>query len=298
MLAFLRISKERTVKFVQSIETDVIILGYGRIIKNIISNLYDKNLSIICITNNELAQREINNHKEIQFITRAEAISKNLQSKKALFAWRNIAPLVENSGEFQDWLNSNQFESRQSFLLSSASVYRDSSITVCESQINLDQISDRSGKLLLETSLSDLMKSKSTFHTNLRISNIYGPNLNYGFIAALLDAIQNQAFVEIYEGREIVRDYISISDVVFAVSQILLADFKHPNINISTGKGNSISQVLDIFATYKYLFANRINKVPSLDIKSTSILNCELLSSIIEWKPRDLAQGINEILNV
>jgi UDP-glucose 4-epimerase len=285
-------------KTVQSIETDVAIFGFGSITKNIISNLQNTNTSVICISNNEYSQIEVNDCKDVKFLTRAEIVKTELQTKKTLFSWRNVDPLLQNSGEVQEWLKSSQFTSDQSFLLSSASVYANSNVAINESEINLDLNAPSDGKLSLEATLLGLMKDKSIFHSNLRISNAYGPSLEYGFIAALRRAIGSQTSVQVFEGREIIRDYIFISDIVFAVNQILMAEFPYSNINISTGKGNSIVEVLQIFGALGHFFKNQINVVPKSEIVSSSILDCTLLASLIEWKPRDLNQGIHELLNL
>ena len=285
-------------KLVQSIETDVAIFGFGSITKSIIANLQKTNTSMICVTNNEHSQIKNNDCKNIQFLTRAEIIKTELQSKKVLFSWRNVDPLFQNSGKLKEWLRSKQFKSDQSFLLSSASVYAGSNVAMNESQINLALCAPINEKLLLEESLIELMKGKSIFHSNLRISNAYGPDRDHGFIAALRRAIGSQTSVQVFEGRVIIRDYIFISDIVFAVNQILMAKFPHSNINISTGRGNSIAQVLQTFGALGHFFENRINVVPKSDIVGSSILDCTLLASLIDWKPRDLAQGIHELLNL
>ena len=285
-------------KLVQSIEAEVAIFGFGSITKSIITSLQKTNTSIICVTNNGYSQIENNGFRNIQFLTRAEIIKTELHSKKVLFSWRNVDPLLQNSGKLKEWLKSSRFISNQSFLLSSASVYASSNMAINESQINLALNAPVNGKLSLEASLIELMKGKSIFHSNLRISNAYGSELDYGFIAALRKAIDCQTSVQLFEGREIVRDYISITDIVFAIDQILAAEFSYSNINISTGRGNSIAQVLKIFEALGHLFGNRINVVPKSDIIGSSILDCTLLASLIDWKPRDLAQGIHEMLNL
>jgi hypothetical protein len=283
-------------KLVQSIETDVVIFGFGKITKNIITKIQKTNTSIICVTDNAFSQIENNGCEDVKFLTRAEIVKTELQSKNILFSWRNADPLFENSGKLEQWIKSNRFTCSQSFLLSSASVYAESNLAINESQKNLDLISPINGKLALESVLLELMRVKSIFHTNLRISNAYGPDLDYGFIAALCKAVNSQTPVKIFTGREVIRDYISINDVVFAVSQILEADFPFLNINISTGRGNSISQVLEMFEGLGHFFENRINVLPKSDIVSSSILDCTLLASLIDWKPIDLAQGIQELL--
>ncbi len=236
--------------------------------------------------------------KDVKFLTRAEIVNTELQSKNILFSWRNVDPLLENSGKLHEWIKSSRFICNRSFLLSSASVYADSIEAINESKINLNLNAPVNSKLVLESSLLELMRDKSIFHSNLRISNAYGPDLDYGFIAALRKAIGTETPVKIFKGREIIRDYISISDIVFAVGQILSAEFSDTNMNISTGRGHSISQVLEIFGALGYFFENLIDVVPNPDTVSSSILDCTLLTSLIEWKPRDLAQGIHEMLNL
>lgn len=282
----------------QSIETDVAIFGFGSITKSIITDLQKTDTSIVCITNNEHSQIENYDCTDIRFLTRAEIIKTDLNSKKVLFSWRNVEPLLQNSGKLQKWLKSQKFASTQSFLLSSASVYANSNVTVNESQINLDLNAPINGKLSLEASLIELMQGKSIFHSNLRISNAYGPSLDHGFIAALRKAIDSETSVQIFEGREVIRDYISITDILFAVNQILAAEFRYSNINVSTGRGNSIAQVLKIFGDLGHFFENRINVIPEPDIVGSSILDCTLLASLIDWKPRNLAQGIHELLKL
>jgi hypothetical protein len=281
-------------ELVQSIETDVAIFGFGSITKSIITEIQKTNPSIICISDNAFSQIKINGCKDIKFLTRAEIHKIELHSKNALFSWRNVDPLFENSGKLQQWIKSDRFSCDQSFLLSSASVYGESNEAIKESQINLN--SPTSLKLSLESKLLELMRGKSIFHSNLRISNVYGPDLDYGFIAALRNAINSQTPARIFIGKEVIRDYVSISDVVFAISQILAAEFRHLNINISTGRGNSIAQILEIFEDLGHFFENRINVLPKTDIVSSSVLDCALLASLIDWKPIDLAQGIHDLL--
>jgi len=282
---------------VQLIEADVVIFGYGTITKSIIAKLQNRNASIICVTDNEHSQREINSSRDIQFFNRSEIVKSDIKSKNALFSWRNIEPLLQSSGQVREWLMSSQFKAKQSFLLSSASVYADSNVPINESTKNLDLNATSDRKMALEIALSKLMKSKSIFHSNLRISNAYGRDLDYGFIASLRKAIGVQTSVKVFTGREITRDYISINDIAFAIDQILEADFNYPDLNISTGRGQSISQVLTIFSTFGHTFENRIDVSPSLNIKDFSVLDCGLLSSLINWNPKSLTQGIQELLN-
>ena len=298
MLASLNTGWERVLQLMQLIEADIAIFGYGPITKQIIANLQSENNSIVCITEHHYKQSVFNSHKEIRFLTRSEVIKTKVRSKSTIFCWRNAAPLHENTNRIQGWLNSGHFKSQRSLLLSSASVYKDSEEAIDESFNNLDSSFQENEKYILEELLSSIMRTNSICHSNLRISNAYGKHLTYGFIGALLNTIKTEGPVQIYEGRVITRDYISVTDITFAVNKLLKLISDKPNINISTGLGITIPQVLRIFEHHGYKFKNRINVVPTLDVKNSSVLDCALLASLINWEPRNLEQGVAEILTL
>jgi nucleoside-diphosphate-sugar epimerase len=75
------------------------------------------------------------------------------------------------------------------------------------------------------------MLSKSGRNVNLRISNVYGVELSYGFIGSLFQNIKNGTPVRILKGAEIFRDYISINDVIFAITNLINKDMAVKNIN-------------------------------------------------------------------
>ena len=69
-------------------------------------------------------------------------------------------------------------------------------------------------------------------------------------------------------------------------------------INISTGIGTTISQVLDIFASKGYDFEKRTEIASNLLVKQVSILDCANLSELINWQPRGLAEVLSELLPI
>lgn len=281
----------------QLLETDIVIFGYGPITQEILASLQKENNSIICVTDNEYVDRDVNAHKNTRFLSRSEVVKTKVLSKGTLFSWRDKTPLHRNSSQMQEWLKSDLFRSERSLFLSSASVYADSGVSLTESLNNLELDVEENKKYVLEKIMSDIMQSKSIYHSNLRISNAYGKQLSYGFIGGLLKSITTHVPVQVYSGRLIVRDYISVTDIAFAVNKLLKVGSDKPNINISTGIGLSIPQVLNIFESHGHGFENRINVIPTLDVKSTSILDCTLLDSLVTWEPRNLEQGIAEILD-
>ena len=69
-------------------------------------------------------------------------------------------------------------------------------------------------------------------------------------------------------------------------------------LNISTGIGTSISQVLEIFTSKGYNFQNRVKFSDNLKVNTTSILDCKNLVELINWQPSSLTQVLNKLLPI
>jgi nucleoside-diphosphate-sugar epimerase len=131
----------------------------------------------------------------------------------------------------------------------------------------------------------------------LRISNIYGIDINYGFIGSLFRSIKEMSEVGLLNNLDITRDYIHVDDALYAIEMLLEIDTIKDCINISTGVGTSISQVLEIFSNNGHIFENRFMLQNDLSIKKVSILDCRLLSELINWKPSNISQVLNRLLS-
>ena len=281
----------------QIIEIDVIVFGYGRITQQLIKKLQQSNISVICVTNNEHSQREINFSEDIQFYSRGQVVNTKLNSKTAIFSWRNADPLLNNAQRIQNWLSSNQFSADRSFLLSSGAVYQDCLSAQGEADTNLEKTFDRGKKLFLEESLLTIFQQKKIKHMNLRISNTYGAGLDYGFIGSAVNSILSGSPIKIFEKRNVIRDYVSVNDVIYAINELIKLDSSERAVNLSTGIGTSVSQVLEIFKSCGYFLENRIFEIAPSDLKHSSILSPQLLSSMIDWQPSNLPNGIAELMS-
>ena len=202
-----------------------------------------------------------------------------ITSTITIFAWRDRNVADKFATYLFNWLESSNFETKKSFFMSSASVYEDSTTANDEHCTTLEN----NGKLLLEKSLSEIFLKKKIMHTNLRISNVYGLGLDYGFIGSLFNSIQT-------------RDYIHIDDLIYAIEMLIKTDVEKVCINISTGIGTTISQVLDIFANKGYKFENRREILLDSKSKLVSILDCATLSNLIFWAPSTLATTIDKLI--
>jgi UDP-glucose 4-epimerase len=139
---------------------------------------------------------------------------------------------------------------------------------------------------------------KNIMHTNLRISNVYGIGIDYGFIGSLFNSLESESEVNIFKDQNIIRDYIHIDDVLFAVNELIEIDNARACLNVSTGIGTTIAQVLEIFSQNGYNFENRATLFNTLSVRPVSILDCHNLSELISWKPSNLTQVLNKLLAI
>ena len=275
---------------------DVVIFGYGQLTNEIIKNFVSKKLKVICVTNQSCTDNDYAESKNFEKYSYLEVLKLKITTNSTIFAWRDSSMLLNHSETLNKWLGTTSYQSTKSFLLSSASVYMDKSEPLDESEQNVIIDDKQNKKLVLEKNLHTLMKDKKVMHSNLRISNVYGSNLKYGFIGSLLDSIKFNTKVNIFQDINIIRDYVHIKDVVQAVEKILEIEMNEVSINISTGIGTSIARVLEIFANKGYKFENQNIIVNDDKIKLVSILDCKKLSKFIDWNPGHISEVLNKLL--
>jgi UDP-glucose 4-epimerase len=281
----------------QKLIADVIVFGYGKLINQLLTEFFRKDLSIICITDQKVFLPEYESKSKVKFFSRREILNFEVNCSVSIFAWKDTKYLYENNSLLKIWLESDLFVCTKSFFLSSASVYKNSEILISESNSNLDRDIQSNAKYRLEEALSEIMLSKSGRNVNLRISNVYGIDLSYGFIGSLFQNIKNGMPVRIFKGAEIIRDYISVHDVIFAISNLMSKDIVVKNINVSSGIGTSVDQVLSIFNKLGYTLKPTVEEIVSEPFRVSVVLDCALIASIISWAPKPLSLEIERMLN-
>ena len=280
----------------QRLNSDLAVFGYGQITSQLISDFARDGKSIICVSNHRDFYLTEKLKKQVQFYGRSEIANYKLNCDSTLFVWKDSNALLENNGNLNKWLLSDNYNCNQSLYLSSASVYGDISGLISESKNNLESNVHANPKYVLEELLSVVMNSKSGRNLNLRVSNVYGLGLTYGFIAALLNSIKTGSSVKIFNGKKILRDYISVDDVSFAIRRLFNYPSKHEVINISTGIATSVSDVIGIFTKLGLVFDKAIEETVGDNVKSSLVLDCSLLSQLINWHPKLLSVEITSFL--
>lgn len=273
------------------LEADFIFFGFGKITENIISSLVENDKQIICVSNLQKAKILTPN---VKWFRREEIIQNKVKAHTAIFAWSDPSPI--NNKMMLNWIKSDLLSLNCSFLLSSSSVYKDSRENLSEDHNNLEHNFKNNEKYDLEHKLTELFISKQIHHCNLRISNVYGSGLSYGFIASLISSIRNANPPIVFKQKDIVRDYLSIKDLIFAIESLVNVNNTEVDINISTGIGVTIREILEIFRGNGYNFNSQIEIDVPIKLKKSVVLDCSLLGSKIDWSPTSVKIGISELL--
>lgn len=154
-------------------------------------------------------------------------------------------------------------------------------------------------KQMMENGILFMHRTQGLEYIIIRPSNPYGKGQDIygkqGLIAVALGKVLNHEPITVFGDGSAIRDYIYISDLVEAVGKILcLEDARNMTLNIGSGIGYSINEVLDIISGV-------VNE--ELDIKyiesrksdvSSIILNIEKLKTLIDFSPRTLEEGVKE----
>ena len=271
--------------------SNVLIFGAGEISNLLIKELIFSGNKVSCVTDNRFGQINDLSHVNLEILSYEEILNQKIEVDTAIFAWRDSTRLISDNRAILNWIVSQNFHANKSFHLGSSSVYKDFSAPQNENC----KVLENNKKLELENFLTEIAVKKESIHINLRISNVYGLDVSYGFIGALFNSIKQGSKVSIFQNLSITRDYVHVHDVIYAIKMLLEVDTDLECINISTGIGTSISKVLDIFASKGYNFEKRTDIANDLKVKQVSILDCKTLSKLIVWKPISVESAINEI---
>jgi len=135
----------------------------------------------------------------------------------------------------------------------------------------------------------------------LRLSNPYGIGQSYaasqGIIAIFINKILNDDEIQVFGNGSIVRDYIYIEDFVSLCTTLLTTEKKNNILNVGSGIGNSISDII----FYIENILNKKAKVKYLPERKFDVpeiyLDISKVKELYGWEPKvDLKTGIKKTI--
>lgn len=130
----------------------------------------------------------------------------------------------------------------------------------------------------------------------LRPSNPFGEyhlNQKQGFINVVLEKILNGETVEIWGDGSVVRDYIYIKDLVKIIVDLIEKNIKNEIINLGSGLGYSINEILTIMKKKIGDFSLRYIEGRKVDVPYL-ILNTDKLRNFLDINLMNIEEAIKK----
>jgi UDP-glucose 4-epimerase len=130
----------------------------------------------------------------------------------------------------------------------------------------------------------------------LRVGNAYGPfqpaGGSQGIVGTMLAALRNGTPVQVFGDGMMVRDYIHVSDVAYAAVELARCPEGPGVVNVGTGVGHTVIELIEIVSRLTDTPLT-VERVPNrgFDVRKV-VLAVEVLSSLVDWDPVPLEQGV------
>lgn len=156
-------------------------------------------------------------------------------------------------------------------------------------------------KLLIEEFVEYAHRSNGLQYIIIRPSNPYGKHQRIegaqGFIGVSIGKIKKDLPLVVWGDGTVVRDYVDVTDLAFAVAAIIRSGIVNKTFNVGNGVGYNLNQVIDMLRDATGKSVEVVYEASrAVDTKSI-ILDCKSLSQTIAWRPRDLFAGLRDFLS-
>ena len=155
-------------------------------------------------------------------------------------------------------------------------------------------------KLVIEQYIGFCRRAYGLDGMTLRLANPYGPGQSphrrQGVVAAMLHRALAGEPVEIWGTGEVTRDFIHVDDVAAAFVAAALYDGPHRVLNVGSGVGRSLNELLaDVASALGLASLDVVRRAGRAADVPINVLDTALIQRETGWRPRiGLAQGLAE----
>ena len=280
-------------------ECEVLFLGFGPITLEFVKKLTSNGHKVIIVSDRSSPtdNKGVYPFELFQTISWSDVLKHEIKCQSTYICWRQSPKNRILGRELLNWVKSEKLKTKKIHHLSSASVYKGNQAIFAEGDYDSRKSSSNLNlKQELEKLVLDIYQSKCTAFINYRISNVIGTGLTRGFIPESLQNIKVNQPIRIYKKFDLVRDYLFIEDLVGALYDLRLNKGHDEVLNISTGHGVAISEVV------KYIELSINKELELVEIEAPlgtlprSVLSCNKLEEYITWKPQPLCMNLDMLV--
>jgi UDP-glucose 4-epimerase len=151
-------------------------------------------------------------------------------------------------------------------------------------------------KLMFEEYIGLAHRMHGLKYLVIRPSNPYGPHQNpankQGVVSVFIDRVLKDEAIEIWGDGSVVRDYIWITDMTNALTNVLSKELWNTTINIGSGVGHTVNEVVAIIETVTKKTAKIVFKEARTVDVARIVLDVSKLKNEIDFYPTSLSEGI------
>lgn len=276
-------------------ECEVLFLGFGPITHALATNFIAQGHKVIAVTD-KAYYRGTGDEFSLESFQRMnwkDTLSSQINAEATYIGWRQLPQGQKSGKDMISWVKSVNLKTTKVHHLSSASVYSGNQEEFSEIDFNF-RLGGKpmNPKQALESLTCEIAHEKNTKFVNYRISNVYGVGLNQGFINESINNLKNNNPIKVFRNLDLVRDYLFLDDLIVALLELRLLDHEDEILNISTGIGITISEVVDLLNDMGSKDLKLLEVEAPKDLKYKSVLSCKKLEEKIHWKPRQLDESL------
>lgn len=153
-------------------------------------------------------------------------------------------------------------------------------------------------RLAAERLLLDGLGERGTPVRILRCANVYGggqpADRGQGAVAVFADRVGSGAEVVLFDEGRAVRDFVHVDDVV-DVTSVLLGVGGDPVLNVGSGRGTSIAELLALVEGRLGRQARVTHRPGRAFDVDRIVLDISRLQQLVAFAPRDLGEGLRDL---
>jgi len=220
------------------------------------------------------------NNVEFSRYTKINIIFNNFQTATALNNVEDpvtyISRAILSTSQVLEYIKMNHITINKMIYTSSSSVYGNNIFCSESDQVhplNLHASLKVSNEKLVEKFAMD----NKINYTIARVFNMYGGEDKFSIVSKIINAVKEKKSLTIVNNGNGIRDFIHIDNVVLIYQKLLLCN-NLPYINVGTGEGISIKNIIDYLKNHQIDL--QFNTIQRQELK-TSTANNELLMEFI-----------------